>query len=98
MLQQALKRKMSVDIRFYDLNLRTQSSRVKNIGLLPILLSEKSLYGSTRGVPGWVAVTAFLDVALNKKQAMLLPEIEPRLSESRGPFQISAPTGRHTTP
>jgi hypothetical protein len=41
MLQQAVEIKMCVDVKFYDLNLGTLSSRVTGIGLLPILLSEK---------------------------------------------------------
>ena len=40
---------MGVDIRFYDLSLGTLSSRVKNIGLLPILLPEKEAHSGAVG-------------------------------------------------
>jgi hypothetical protein len=41
MLEQAVEIKMGVDIKFYDLNLGTLSTRVTTIGLLPILLPGK---------------------------------------------------------
>jgi hypothetical protein len=37
------------------------------IGLLYLLLPERSLYGSTHRIPGWLRTTAVLDVAIKKK-------------------------------
>jgi len=49
MLKQAVEIKMGVDIRFYDLNLGTLSSRVTSIGLLLILLTEKEAHSGAVG-------------------------------------------------
>jgi hypothetical protein len=53
--------------KFVSLNFLEPSGLTRAIiGLLYLLLPERSLYGSTHRMPGWVGTRAVLDVAIKK--------------------------------